>query len=578
MALPAAVPLNRSGYRESIGQSAGIASSIVRLFSFFGREQIGSQGISEASEIVKLRKPFVGIVTLFLAILAMDILWLRLDDRPPIWDVAVHLSTALDFSESFKHFTLTWKWFESLVLLGKFYPTLFHALMGVFFWLIHPSPHVGAATNAIPLGILLWATYRIGQKLFSDQAGRLAAFLVSTYPVMAWLAREALLDFALAAAVAAAAWIYLRTDNFSRTGPSVLFGAVGALGFLTKHGFIFYAFALALLAFYEMATRDEAPLRARTVRFRNFCLAHLIGVAGAALWYLPHWTDTREYFFLNRQLHYVLRQPEFMTAPSLLYLLDALTRVHMLLFPTLFLLVGIFFSVRRPSRGSLILYFCGFGSLIIMTFATIHREVRMSVASLPFFALLTAGGLYEIPSRRLRRILIGTLVVCALLEFELITFGIRGWPDSLTLFKARALEVNLYAQSYAQLVGPPRREDWKIGSILKTIQQDAIGQNRLHPRLGVVPDLPRFNHFDFILYSRLEATPMQIERTTEVLPGETFGDLDYVLIKSGDQGEPGTTRSNEEVNQFIQMHPQRFPFIAVFELPDRSQAMLFRRQ
>lgn len=492
--------------------------------------------------------------------------------------MAVHLTTALDFWETFKHASFSWTTLKSILLLGKYYPTLFPALMGIFFWVFHPSIHVGPAANFIPLAVLMAATYGVGRKLFSQQVGLLAAFLVATYPVMAWLAREALLDLSLVAAVAVAAWAYLSTENFSSGQRSLLYGVTFALGFLTKHGFIFYALPLALFALYEMATRDEAPLRRRSVRFRNFLMAHLVGIAGAALWYAPHWSDVREYFLINRQLHYVLQQPEFMTAPSLLYTLDALTRVHMLFVPFLFLLLGVFISLRRFPRRALILYLGGFGSLAIMTFTLVHREVRMSVASLPYLAILTAAGLFEIRSAVWRRALTAVLVVSASIEFGLITFGIKAWPDSVRIYDSPTVQVNLYAQSYEHLVGPPRREEWKILPILKRTKEDASQQGIGDPQLGIVPDLPRFNHFDFILYSRLEATPIQIERIAQFSQLDPPAKVNYLLIKSGSQGEPGTTRGNAEINRDVESDPLRFQKVATFDLPDGSQTSLYRQK
>ncbi len=527
---------------------------------------------------MKPARIYLGLVLLYVTIVVMDCLWFALDNRPPIWDMAVHLTTAFDFWETFKHASFSWATLKTFVLLGKFYPTLFPALMGIFFWILHPSIHVGPAANFIPLAVLIAATYGIGRRLFSEAVGLVSAFLVATYPIMAWLAREALLDFSLVAAVAAATWVYIRSENFSKRSWSFAYGMAFALGFLTKHGFIFYALPLALFATYEMATRDEAPLRRRSVRFRNFLAAHLVGIAGAALWYVPHGSDVREYFMLNRQLHYVLQQPEFMTAPSLLYTLDALTRVQMLLVPFLFLVLGVFISLRCFPRRALILYLGGFGSLAIMTFTLVHREVRMSVGSLPYLAVLTAAGLFELKSSLWRRSLTAVLGVSLAIEFGLITFGVKSWPDSIRIYNSTALQVNLYAQSYEQLIGPPRREEWNIISILNCAMEDAAREAIGNTQLGIVPDLARFNHFDFMLYSKLHSIPVQVGRIAQYTELDPPSKVHYLLIKSGAQGEPGTTRGNAEINRSVESNPDRFQKVATFDLPDGSQACLYRQK
>jgi 4-amino-4-deoxy-L-arabinose transferase-like glycosyltransferase len=525
---------------------------------------------------LKPSKPFLILTALFAVIVGVNCVWFALDDRPPIWDMAVHLATAFDFYEAFKHFSFSWGFIKSLVLLGKFYPTLFPALMGIFLLICHPSIHAGPAANFVPLGVLILATYRIGRKLFTENVGILAAFLAVTYPVMAWLAREALLDFAMTAAVAAAVWAYLETENFSRTRASLVFGIVFALGFLTKHGFIFYALPLALFALFEMWARRDLTSIPRLLRLRNFVLSHAFGTAVAALWYVPHWKDVREYFLLNRQLHSVLHQPEFPSAASLLYTVNSLTQVHMLLIPSAFLLLGIVISLRRFARQALILYCCGLGSLVIMTFTIAHREVRMSVASLPLLAVLTAAGVLEIPFKRWRIGLLVVLVAGAVFEFGLISFGTRILPDRVTVFTSASLEVNLMTQNYGQLVGPPRHEDWKIVPLLRSTAEDAGEQRISRPTLGIVPDLPRLNHFDFILYSKLEAISVEAMRVSQVIEVEEVLKPDYLIIKSGGQGEPGTTRLNAPVNELVHQHPERFTKIVGFELPDRSEVELFR--
>jgi 4-amino-4-deoxy-L-arabinose transferase-like glycosyltransferase len=517
------------------------------------------------------------LALLFVVIVVVDCIWFQLDQRPPIWDMAVHLATGLDFYRAFQHFSFSVDFLKSLILLGQFYPTLFPAMMGLFFAIFHPSPYVGPAANFIPLAVLIWATYRIGKKLFSDSVGVLAAFVVTTYPIMAWLVREALLDFTLVATVALAAWIYLESDNFSKLGPSLIYGAAVALGFLAKHGFLFYGFTLAVFAFYELATRTESPLQQRAIRFRNMMGAHSLGVAVAAIWYIPHSKDVREYFLINSHMHYVLKQPEFMTAPSLLYTLDALTSTQMLFIPFVLLMFALIVSVRHFARRALILYFGGFGSLVIMTFTVMHREVRMSVASLPFLAVLTAAGILELRSVRWKKALVSLLVVSALVEFEMITFGWPQWPDKVTLWKSRALEINLFERRYAGQVGPPAREDWKIESILERVAADAAQKTIRAPRLGVVPDVTRFNHFDFVLFSKLDSVPVGAERLSTLVNGDIPVQLDYLVLKSGDQGEPGTTQANPAIQQFLREHPGRFSAVATFDLPDGSLATLFRQ-
>jgi hypothetical protein len=159
----------------------------------------------------------------------------------------------------------------------------------------------------------------------------------------------------------------------------------------------------------------------------------------------------------------------------------------------------------------------------------------------------------------------------------MITFGWPQWPDKVTLWKSRALEINLFERRYAGQVGPPAREDWKIESILERVAADAAQKTIRAPRLGVVPDVTRFNHFDFVLFSKLDSVPVGAERLSTLVNGDIPVQLDYLVLKSGDQGEPGTTQANPAIQQFLREHPGRFSAVATFDLPDGSLATLFRQ-
>jgi hypothetical protein len=172
------------------------------------------------------------------------------------------------------------------------------------------------------------------------------------------------------------------------------------------------------------------------------------------------------------------------------------------------------------------------------------------------------------------------LPVFLLFQHIVVSFGIPSLPERVVLARGPAGPVpydwNLYTQSYFGLWGEPKDQDWQIEHVLEVITADAV--ERDHPvRLGLVPDLPRFDLPAFRFYIGVNKLPVVIER---VFAAEEAAILqnDYVLTSLSAQTAFGSLAPHAvEINAYIFLHPDRFRMIDRFSLPNGESIRLYHR-
>ncbi len=177
--------------------------------------------------------------------------------------------------------------------------------------------------------------------------------------------------------------------------------------------------------------------------------------------------------------------------------------------------------------------------------------------------------------------LLGRLVLASvlLLQAYAVNFGISWLPASVVLAEgyqgSLRWDWNLYLQDFFDILGPPRRENWKQVEILSAMAEHAP-RHGLRPALAVIPDLPRFSAANFHLYARLLRVPARVDHPQANPQGpRSFDGFDYVLVKERGQGMPWTTGNNQAWNQVVVDNPHIFHIVALCELPDGDWARLY---
>src|SRR5213594_1825067 len=92
---------------------------------------------------------------------ATHAVWLAEDTRPPVWDMALHQSYALNYLPAGAAAAARIPaWARS----GN-YPPFVHLCIAFCYRIFHPGPHVAVLANLPATLLLLWSVYALGSEL-----------------------------------------------------------------------------------------------------------------------------------------------------------------------------------------------------------------------------------------------------------------------------------------------------------------------------------------------------------------------------------------------------------------------------
>ena len=494
---------------------------------------------------------------------AANIIWIAIDTRPPFWDMANHASWALDVLRDFQQNGLAA--FLSLPRISGNYPPLYYAITALFYSLLGTTIDTAQLANLPAIILLGLATYGIARTVLDPTPAALAGILVNFFPFMLWISRETLLEYWLTALVAASIWVLLRTHDFSNPRWSLIFGIVCGLGLLTKWTFPLFVVPPALWA----ARRN----------WRNALMAAAAATVIASYWYLPQFPALRSAWELAASGGQSEGDPSSFSLEGWLFYFRALEGYQLFLPLFLVFVAGLVVLVRKrrtlpPQWTTLALFLVG-GWLGLMLLP--NKDPRYSAPLLPAAAVVIAAAFGGTKRQRTLR---AALPAFLLFQHVVVSFGIPSLPERIVLAKGPAGPVpydwNLYTQTYFGLWGPPEDQDWQIEHVLEVVTADAV--QRDHPvRLGLVPDLPRFDLQAFRFYIGLNKLPVVIER---VFAAEEAAILrnDYVLMSLGTQTAFGSPAPHAaEINAYVLFHPDQFRMIDRFSLPNGEAIRLYHR-
>lgn len=497
------------------------------------------------------------LATAFLYLVISNVIWMARDTRPPFWDMAGHASSALHVYDAFAEAGPAALWRIPSQHLTGYYPPLYHTVVAAMWSVFGKSILVARLANTIAIALLMWATYGIGCFVLDRWAAAISAVIVSFYPLMLWLSRETIIDYWLAGMVALAIWVLLKTDDFSNLGWSIAFGVAAGLGMLTKWTFLFF---LILPAIW-LARKN----------WRNAAIAGGIATVLAGYWYIPSIPALHQFLAINTAGGVFEGDPTRLSFQAMIFYIRAFEGYQAFLPLFVACAAGAFILKKSTNEHwvPILLWIAG-GWLGLMLFR--NKDPRYSVPLLPGMALITALAFQR------RRVLTGALLVFLVFQHYLVSFGIRTLPPTLVLMHAVSGELswdwNLYTQSYFGLWGPPAREDWKIEHVLKTV---CAGDRDGTIRLGLVPDIPRFDSIAFQFYIDLLRIPVRLQRNAG-FDAAAIGNNDFILIAENRLPHPASFGADPRVNDYILGHPDRFRIVEEFPLPSGDMIQLYRVQ
>ena len=513
------------------------------------------------------RKLEIGVVFLLsCALWSLNAVWLSRDTEPPAWDMAVHQAYALNYLPAADLPSDTRFWERS----GN-YPPFVHIVIATAYRLLHPGPRVAVLANIPATVLLLWSVYEMGLAFAGATAAVWACILTTLTPFLIWLSRETLLDYWLAAWVAAALAVLVKTSAFESRPYSVLLGLTCALGMLTKWLFIgFITGPIGYIVVRHRICRSKG-------RITNFAAASAIAAIGAGFWYLPNLPRLVRYYFDNAQIGAREGEPPVISFQSFIYYLRLLEgyQFFAVLF-CLFVLSLVFVYKHRSLKAGAFLAVAIVGGWLAMTLLR-TKDPRFTVPLLGPMMVVAGVWIQSWGRDWIGGTAKAVLVFLLCLQAYATNFGVNWLPPGIILLRGYQGQLrwdwNLYLQDYFGIWGPPRREDWKQDAILRRVADDSSGKQTT---LALVPDLPRFNASNFNLYARLRGLRIEAGHPQSALSGiHSLDGFNYIILIEGDQGWAYTTTENLKLNEIVLNHPETFHFLDSFPLPSSAAARLY---
>jgi 4-amino-4-deoxy-L-arabinose transferase-like glycosyltransferase len=367
-----------------------------------------------------------------------NIVWLQrnLLTIPPPWDQAWYLRMSLRYYHSL------WDGgplllFKELVSLSPDTAPLFPLTALPMYLLFGPTRLIAHLTNSCYLLLLLLGIYRLGEHIYSQRVGILAAFFTATFTAVVNFSRDYMLEFPSAAFVTLGLYAMIRSDDFEQRSWALKFGVFAGLALLTKTmaGVFFIGPILYSLG------RAIRQGRLNSALLFNVLLAVSGAVIVASVWWGPNLRTALRYLiffgFREGSVPYSEGGSELLTLKNLTHYFYSLVGYgtsffYALLLALLMLLRGVVrvFRWARKTAGETdrdlkegYLWIWLVIGYALLTVVPNKGGERYALALLPPIALLLAGSIEGLGHRWLRQSV--TILAIAIGAFNYIglTYG-----------------------------------------------------------------------------------------------------------------------------------------------------------
>ena len=147
-----------------------------------------------------------------------NFIWMLLDIRPPSYDQGLHLFRTFNYWEAIS--SGSEDWWQDVLNVEPFYPPFYHLSLIPLSLIFGFTLDTGVIGNSFYMVILALSVYGIGKILYTRNAGLMAAFLVSCYPIIVSMSREYIISVMLTAMTALAYYLFLKSENFDQSNLS----------------------------------------------------------------------------------------------------------------------------------------------------------------------------------------------------------------------------------------------------------------------------------------------------------------------------------------------------------------------
>ena len=495
---------------------------------------------------IKVEHWLLILVSIFLIV--THLYWLSNDLRPPSWDASAHLNLCLQYRDVLRdpasHLC------RDLLKVTGYYPPLYHLSTLPFLAFFGYSISSACLVNLLYLLILVWSTYGIGKKLYNDLTGFLAAFLVATYPYIVHMTNTFVIDLALASMVTLGMYLYLRSEDFTKRWPSILFGLACGIGVLIKWT---YGFFLIGPVFYSVGK----AIRMRKVQpevLRNTGMGLAISIFVALPWYGYNLIKFVRYSIRFSGIGANEGDPVILSLAGWLYYAKNLLLQVQPIYLALFIVGILVYLVTWKRQHKLLLWWIAVPYVILTLIR--NKDERYTLPFLAAVSIISCFWLVNIKKEVIKFVLVSLVVVFGITQYFVTSFD----------------QVGYY---YCQ---PPHPEAWRQEAVCDLIMQTKPA-NRAFAAVSVVANQSFWHSESLRFYADAHQLPILFKGYSRNL-GQF---ADYVITKSGDLGPSFSLGRMPEAREAILADPQNefhrnFRLIGSFALPDNSWLFVYRRE
>ena len=230
-----------------------------------------------SNELPNLTVPRIGshhffLLAIILWIFGGNLIWILLDIRPPSYDQGLHLFRTFNYWEAMS--SGSEDWWQDILNVEPFYPPFYHLSLIPLSLIFGFTLDTGVIGNSFYMVIMALSIYGIGKILYTRNAGLIAAFLVSCYPIIVSMSREYIISVMLTAMTTLAYYLFLKSENFENKKYSILFSFIYAVGLMVKSTFFIYTLPAVLAGLWG----GKIGFRDRMIQF-----SYYIGMIAALL-------------------------------------------------------------------------------------------------------------------------------------------------------------------------------------------------------------------------------------------------------------------------------------------------------
>jgi 4-amino-4-deoxy-L-arabinose transferase-like glycosyltransferase len=413
-----------------------------------------------------------------------DLSYLFHQVSPQSWDQSAHLINALSVYDS----VVNKKDFSVINKIYYIYPAFFY-ITTIPFIFISKYPPYPILINQIYSIIIIISIYIISSRLFkSSTAGFVSSISISTIPLVIYLRRMYLLDFAVLSMSVLSISIFMISQGVNNIAFTVLSSFVSALTFLTKQIGLMYIFPFYLFFSFYIS---KISLK-KTFIFLILCIGFI------SSWFLSN-RDNLSFIYDSNKLYGIIeKDPKGLAFSSVAFYFKDIFHEYSFLITLLSGVSLVCFLLNRKNKNTIFVILLSFITIVAFLCINPNKDHRYSIIFSFYIALMVGGFVIYIRNMYFRRIFV-VFIFCYYLFVIFISLGNNSNYNLEFIYPSRFID---------------NSNDWNTQNIF----DDLRNRFKFPVRIAMLVDYPFVNGNTYQYYARLNNLPITFLGRPAVIP------------------------------------------------------------